>query len=54
MGRITPHLWFDAETVEAAELYASAIPGSEVTGVTTILAGRRAYEGSEAHEGGER
>lgn len=36
MPRITPHLWFDREAVEAAEFYCSALPGSKVTNVTTI------------------
>jgi len=36
MKGITPHLWFDTEAVEAAELYASALPDSRVRNVTTI------------------
>lgn len=36
MWKITPHLWFDKEAREAAELYSSAIPGSRVATVTTI------------------
>lgn len=36
MRRITPHLWFDTEAVEAADFYASLFPNSEVTNVTTI------------------
>lgn len=36
MQKITPHLWFDTEAVEAAEFYASTFPGSKVTNVTTI------------------
>jgi predicted 3-demethylubiquinone-9 3-methyltransferase (glyoxalase superfamily) len=36
MDRITPHLWFDREAVEAAELYASTFPGSRVTSVSTL------------------
>lgn len=33
---ITPHLWFDKETEEAAEFYVSVFPDSRVTNVTTI------------------
>jgi predicted 3-demethylubiquinone-9 3-methyltransferase (glyoxalase superfamily) len=33
MPGITPHLWFDKEAVEAAELYSGAFPGSKVTDV---------------------
>jgi predicted 3-demethylubiquinone-9 3-methyltransferase (glyoxalase superfamily) len=36
MNRITPHLWFDKEAVEAAELYTKTFPGSKITDVTTI------------------
>ncbi|MDP8977425.1 MAG: VOC family protein [Actinomycetota bacterium] len=36
MHRITPHLWFDRQAVEAAEFYASTFPDSKVTDVTTI------------------
>src|SRR6266496_1880029 len=36
MHKITPHLWFDTEAVEAAEFYASTFPDSKVTNVTTI------------------
>ena len=35
MPRITPHLWFDKEAVEAAELYAATLDG-KVTNVSTI------------------
>lgn len=35
MTRITPHLWFDKEAVEAAELYAATLDG-KVTDVSTI------------------
>lgn len=31
MQKITPHLWFDKEAVEAAEFYASVFPDSKVT-----------------------
>jgi predicted 3-demethylubiquinone-9 3-methyltransferase (glyoxalase superfamily) len=36
MQRITPHLWFDNEAVEAAELYTTAFPDGKVTNVSTI------------------
>ena len=36
MQKITPHLWFDTEAVEAADFYASTFPDSRVTNVTTI------------------
>lgn len=36
MPSITPHLWFDKEAVEAAELYTGAFPGSKVTDVSRI------------------
>ncbi|HEX2056868.1 MAG TPA: VOC family protein [Actinomycetota bacterium] len=36
MSKITPHLWFDTQAVEAAELYSSTFPGSRVTDVTTL------------------
>src|ERR1700747_1109115 len=36
MNKITPHLWFNKEAKEAAELYASLIPGSKITKVTTL------------------
>ncbi len=36
MPRITPHLWFDKEAVEAAEFYTTAFPGSKVTNVSRI------------------
>ena len=36
MNRITPHLWFDKEALEAAEFYTSALPNSKVTNVTTL------------------
>jgi predicted 3-demethylubiquinone-9 3-methyltransferase (glyoxalase superfamily) len=38
MPKITPHLWFDTEAVEAANFYASTFPDSKVTNVTTISA----------------
>lgn len=36
MPRIAPHLWYDTQAVEAAELYAATFPGSQVTEVTTL------------------
>ena len=36
MQKITPHLWFDREAKEAAELYVSLLPNSRVTNVTTL------------------
>jgi predicted 3-demethylubiquinone-9 3-methyltransferase (glyoxalase superfamily) len=36
MQKITPHLWFDTEAVEAADFYSSTLPDSKVTNVTTI------------------
>ena len=36
MQKITPHLWYDKEAVEAAEFYASALPDSKVTNVSTL------------------
>lgn len=36
MSKITPHLWFDREAVEAAEFYASTFPNSRVTDVSTL------------------
>jgi predicted 3-demethylubiquinone-9 3-methyltransferase (glyoxalase superfamily) len=34
--KLTPHLWFDREAVEAARLYASTFPNSSVTDVSTL------------------
>jgi predicted 3-demethylubiquinone-9 3-methyltransferase (glyoxalase superfamily) len=34
--KITPHLWFDREAVEAAELYSSTFPNSRVTDISTL------------------
>ena len=34
MPRITPNLWFDPQSVEAAEFYVSIFPNSEITQVT--------------------
>ena len=36
MRKITPHLWFDKEAKQAAELYTSLIPNSKVTSAKTI------------------
>ena len=36
MQRITPHLWFDTQAKEAAELYTSLFADSEVTDVTIL------------------
>ncbi|MBA2724581.1 MAG: VOC family protein [Actinobacteria bacterium] len=36
MPRITPHLWFDKEAVEAAEFYSSTFADSKVTNVSSI------------------
>ncbi|MFH8370141.1 VOC family protein [Streptomyces sp. NPDC018031] len=34
MPRITPNLWFDSQSKEAAEFYCSVFPNSEITGIT--------------------
>jgi predicted 3-demethylubiquinone-9 3-methyltransferase (glyoxalase superfamily) len=34
MPRITPNLWFDTQSMEAAEFYVSVFPNSEITNVT--------------------
>ncbi len=36
MSKITPHLWFDREAVDAAEFYSSTFPSSRVTDVSTL------------------
>ena len=36
MPHITPHLWFDTEAKQAAELYTSVIPDARITDVTTL------------------
>lgn len=36
MQKITPHLWFDKEAIEAANFYAAAFPDGKVTNVTQI------------------
>ena len=34
MPRITPNLWFDTQSLEAAEFYVSIFPNSKVTNIT--------------------
>ena len=34
MPRITPNLWFDTESKEAAEFYVSVFPNSEITNIS--------------------
>ena len=36
MRKITPHLWYDREARDAAELYTSLIPNSKITKVKTL------------------
>ena len=36
MSKITPHLWFDTQAKEAAELYREVFPDSQVTNVSTL------------------
>lgn len=36
MQKITPHLWYDKEAKEAAELYTSVFPNSRITNVSVI------------------
>ncbi|MTV27408.1 VOC family protein [Nitriliruptoraceae bacterium ZYF776] len=36
MQGITPHLWYDTQAVEAAELYVSTFPDSRILDVTTL------------------
>lgn len=38
MQKITPHLWFDKEAKEAAELYTSLLPDSKVTNISNYSA----------------
>jgi predicted 3-demethylubiquinone-9 3-methyltransferase (glyoxalase superfamily) len=34
MPAITPNLWFDTESTEAAEFYCSVFPNSKITTIT--------------------
>jgi predicted 3-demethylubiquinone-9 3-methyltransferase (glyoxalase superfamily) len=34
MPRITPNLWFDTESLEAAEYYTSVFPNSKITNIS--------------------
>jgi len=36
MQKITPHLWFNKEAKEAAELYTSVFPKSKIKDITTL------------------
>lgn len=36
MRKITPHLWFDKEAKDAAELYTCLIPDSKITNLKTL------------------
>jgi predicted 3-demethylubiquinone-9 3-methyltransferase (glyoxalase superfamily) len=36
MQKVIPHLWYDKEAREAAELYTSLLPNSKITHVTTL------------------
>jgi predicted 3-demethylubiquinone-9 3-methyltransferase (glyoxalase superfamily) len=36
MRKITPHLWFDKQAKEAAELYTRLFPDSRITNITTL------------------
>ncbi|WP_129715653.1 VOC family protein [Pedobacter sp. SYP-B3415] len=36
MRKITPHLWFDNNAVEATQFYTTLFPGSEITNISTI------------------
>jgi predicted 3-demethylubiquinone-9 3-methyltransferase (glyoxalase superfamily) len=36
MAKFTPHLWFDQEARQGAELYASVFPDSRITQITTL------------------
>ena len=46
MPRITPNLWFDTESEEAAEHYVSIFPNSKVTNVTHYTAAGPRPEGT--------
>jgi predicted 3-demethylubiquinone-9 3-methyltransferase (glyoxalase superfamily) len=36
VSKITPHLWFNREALEAAEFYSSTFPNSRVTDISTV------------------
>lgn len=36
MRKITPHLWYDKEAIDAAELYVSVLPDSKIHHVSTL------------------
>lgn len=36
MQKILPHLWYDKQAKEAAQLYTSLFPGSKITNITTL------------------
>ncbi len=36
MQKITPHLWFDKEALEAADFYVSIFPGSRVKNTNVL------------------
>jgi predicted 3-demethylubiquinone-9 3-methyltransferase (glyoxalase superfamily) len=36
MQKIIPHLWYDKEVVEAAELYVSTFPNSKIKNTTVL------------------
>lgn len=36
MQKITPHLWYEKEAIEAAQLYCSLFPDSGITNITTL------------------
>jgi predicted 3-demethylubiquinone-9 3-methyltransferase (glyoxalase superfamily) len=46
MTRISPCLWFDGDSMEAAELYVSVIPGSRITDVSRYGADQPGEEGA--------
>ena len=45
MPRITPNLWFDTQSEEAAEFYCSVFPNSKITAVTHYPEGGPREEG---------
>lgn len=36
MQKITPHLWYDTQAIQAAEFYVSIFPNSKITNTTTL------------------